>query len=70
LRLGPRGAAAAAAAAGEEVTISYIDEELPLGERKAALADYGFVCRCARCEKERAATQARRRAGVKGGRRK
>jgi hypothetical protein len=55
--------------AGEEVCISYIDEELPVGERKAALLDYGFVCRCGRCERDRAAAQARRR-GVKVGRRR
>lgn len=34
---------------GEEITISYIDEEAPLEERREALRDYGFVCRCARC---------------------
>jgi hypothetical protein len=56
--------------AGEEVTISYIDEELPLVERRAALQDYGFVCACERCERERAAAAARRRCGVKAGRRK
>ncbi|XVF01825.1 hypothetical protein REPUB_Repub04eG0122800 [Reevesia pubescens] len=33
----------------EEVTISYIDEDLPLEERQALLADYGFRCRCTRC---------------------
>lgn len=55
--------------AGEEVCISYIDEELPVGERKAALVDYGFVCRCAKCERDRAAAKARR-TGVKVGRRR
>ncbi|PPR86133.1 hypothetical protein GOBAR_AA34556 [Gossypium barbadense] len=30
---------------GEEVTISYIDEDLPFEERQALLADYGFRCR-------------------------
>ncbi|XVE66312.1 hypothetical protein DITRI_Ditri08aG0070600 [Diplodiscus trichospermus] len=34
---------------GEEVTISYIDEDLTFEERQALLADYGFRCRCARC---------------------
>ncbi|KAB2095143.1 hypothetical protein ES319_A01G015700v1 [Gossypium barbadense] len=34
---------------GEEVTISYIDEDLPFEERQALLADYGFRCRCPRC---------------------
>lgn len=39
-------------APGEEVTISYIDESAPLEERRADLADYQFVCRCARCVAE------------------
>lgn len=34
---------------GQEITISYIDEEAPLNERQEALRDYGFVCHCARC---------------------
>ncbi|KAH0926721.1 hypothetical protein HID58_018977 [Brassica napus] len=33
----------------EEVTISYIDEELPYEERQALLADYGFTCKCPKC---------------------
>lgn len=37
---------------GEEITISYIDEGQPLAERRADLADYGFVCCCARCTAE------------------
>ncbi|XP_050208401.1 histone-lysine N-methyltransferase ATXR2 [Mercurialis annua] len=37
---------------GDEVTISYIEEEVPLEERQALLADYGFKCRCARCLQE------------------
>ncbi|XP_021283824.1 histone-lysine N-methyltransferase ATXR2 [Herrania umbratica] len=37
---------------GEEVTISYIDEDLPFEERQAVLADYGFRCRCTRCLEE------------------
>ncbi|XP_038713842.1 histone-lysine N-methyltransferase ATXR2 isoform X1 [Tripterygium wilfordii] len=37
---------------GEEVTISYIDEDLSYEERQASLADYGFKCRCSRCLKE------------------
>lgn len=37
---------------GEEVTISYIDEDLPYEERQSLLADYGFSCRCAKCLKE------------------
>ncbi|KAK8985312.1 hypothetical protein V6N11_068577 [Hibiscus sabdariffa] len=34
---------------GEEVTISYIDEDLSFEERQALLADYGFRCRCPKC---------------------
>lgn len=37
---------------GEEITISYIDEDLPVEERQASLADYGFRCRCPRCLEE------------------
>lgn len=44
--------ATAAIPAGTEITISYIDTELPLRERQAALADYGFTCRCGRCLRE------------------
>ncbi|XP_024987500.1 histone-lysine N-methyltransferase ATXR2 [Cynara cardunculus var. scolymus] len=39
---------------GEEVTISYIDEDLQLEERQALLADYGFRCKCPRCTQEEA----------------
>ncbi|KAL3509663.1 hypothetical protein ACH5RR_029064 [Cinchona calisaya] len=34
---------------GEEITISYIDEDLPFEERQLLLADYGFRCRCPKC---------------------
>ena len=35
---------------GEEVTVSYVDEELPLKQRRATLEfGYGFFCRCERC---------------------
>ncbi|XP_027342135.1 histone-lysine N-methyltransferase ATXR2 isoform X2 [Abrus precatorius] len=34
---------------GEEITISYVDEDLPFEERQASLADYGFRCRCSKC---------------------
>lgn len=34
---------------GEEITISYIDEELPYENRQALLADYGFRCQCPKC---------------------
>ncbi|KAI8551883.1 hypothetical protein RHMOL_Rhmol06G0221500 [Rhododendron molle] len=37
---------------GEEVTISYIDEDLACEERQAMLADYGFRCRCQKCLEE------------------
>ncbi|KAK9705029.1 hypothetical protein RND81_07G027900 [Saponaria officinalis] len=37
---------------GEEVTISYIDEDLPYGERQKSLADYGFRCKCPKCLEE------------------
>ncbi|XP_010551028.1 PREDICTED: histone-lysine N-methyltransferase ATXR2 isoform X2 [Tarenaya hassleriana] len=37
---------------GEEITISYIDEELPYEERQASLADYGFICKCTKCLEE------------------
>lgn len=36
----------------EEITISYIDEELPYEERQEQLADYGFTCKCPRCIEE------------------
>ena len=54
---GPSGAARILAlrriATGEEVTLSYIQEEgAGLEARRAALAAYGFVCRCGRCEAE------------------
>nr|XP_043632123.1 histone-lysine N-methyltransferase ATXR2 [Erigeron canadensis] len=39
---------------GEEITISYIDEDLELEERQALLADYGFRCKCLRCIEEEA----------------
>ena len=41
--------------AGEELTVSYIDEALPLLARRAALRGYGFVCACRRCAEEEAA---------------
>ncbi|KAK9133571.1 hypothetical protein Scep_013099 [Stephania cephalantha] len=37
---------------GEEITVSYIDENLPLEDRRTQLADYGFECRCAKCKEE------------------
>lgn len=38
--------------AGEEITLSYIDEEAQLEERQQQLADYGFRCACDRCTAE------------------
>ncbi|WJX69105.1 Histone-lysine N-methyltransferase atxr2 [Trifolium repens] len=37
---------------GEEITISYVDEDLSFEERQASLADYGFRCRCPKCIEE------------------
>ncbi|WVZ87279.1 hypothetical protein U9M48_033940 [Paspalum notatum var. saurae] len=37
----------------EEITISYIDEDLPYEERQEQLADYGFTCTCLKCQEER-----------------
>ncbi|KAF6159260.1 hypothetical protein GIB67_032031 [Kingdonia uniflora] len=34
---------------GDEVTISYIKEDVSFEERKALLADYGFKCICPKC---------------------
>lgn len=34
---------------GEEVTMSYIDEDSSWEERKAMLEDYGFICNCCKC---------------------
>ena len=41
-----------ALAAGEEITISYIEEDLTHSDRQQALRDYGFVCKCERCRSE------------------
>lgn len=37
---------------GEEVIISYIEEDLPFEDRQTLLADYGFRCRCSKCSEE------------------
>ncbi|KAL6766422.1 hypothetical protein ACKKBG_A35940 [Auxenochlorella protothecoides x Auxenochlorella symbiontica] len=37
---------------GEEITISYIDEDAPLQERQDALAEYEFLCTCEKCVAE------------------
>lgn len=39
--------------AGEELVHSYIEEGLPLEERTEQLRDYGFICDCRLCVKER-----------------
>ncbi|KAL8474381.1 hypothetical protein ACS0TY_031011 [Phlomoides rotata] len=36
----------------EEITISYIDEDLTYEERQEQLADYGFTCKCPKCIEE------------------
>lgn len=41
-----------AVAAGDELTQSYVDKEMGLLERRKALEDYGFLCRCPRCLEE------------------
>jgi hypothetical protein len=38
--------------AGEELTHSYIEETLPLEERREDLRSYGFVCDCPKCQQE------------------
>lgn len=38
--------------AGEEITISYVDESLSYEERQEALQDYGFVCSCSLCQQQ------------------
>jgi len=38
---------------GQELVQSYIDVELSVVERGEALRDYGFICQCHRCVKER-----------------
>uniref|UniRef100_A0A0D9W9W8 SET domain-containing protein n=1 Tax=Leersia perrieri TaxID=77586 RepID=A0A0D9W9W8_9ORYZ len=37
----------------DEITMSYIDEDVPYEERQAQLADYGFICTCPRCQEEK-----------------
>ena len=43
-------------AAGDELTQSYVDKDMGLLERRKALEDYGFLCRCPRCLEEDAST--------------
>jgi hypothetical protein len=35
--------------AGEELTVNYLEEGLPLLERQRSLQEYGFVCSCSLC---------------------
>lgn len=51
-------------AAGEEVTISYVDQSLPLAQRRSIIKEhYGFECDCPRCADEaRAELRAKMRA--------
>lgn len=37
---------------GDELTQSYVDKDMDLEERRRALEDYGFLCRCPRCLSE------------------
>lgn len=50
-----------AIAAGDEVTITYLDSSLPVVERRARLqGSYGFQCTCPLCVAQAAATAPRR----------
>jgi hypothetical protein len=42
--------------ADEELLQSYIDQSLPVKQRRQSLLDYGFHCTCHRCLKEETAT--------------
>ena len=51
-------------AAGEELTVTYVDAMLPRAQRQARLRDWGFNCTCAHCaagEAEGAESDARLR---------
>lgn len=39
--------------AGEELTVSYVEEDEPYNERQEQLRDYGFECLCSKCEQEK-----------------
>uniref|UniRef100_A0A7N0TFA5 SET domain-containing protein n=1 Tax=Kalanchoe fedtschenkoi TaxID=63787 RepID=A0A7N0TFA5_KALFE len=41
---------------GEEITISYINEDLPYEERQELLADYNFTCKCSKCVRDQSHT--------------
>ncbi len=36
-------------AAGQELTVNYLEEGMPLAERREGLREYGFVCACSLC---------------------
>ena len=40
----------------DEITISYIENEEDLATRTSELEEYGFTCVCAKCVRERGAT--------------
>ena len=40
-------------AVGEELTQSYIDQNMSYEKRQASLKDYGFVCTCLKCQERR-----------------
>ena len=51
---------------GDELTISYLeDDQLDWSRRQDALSDYGFVCKCARCESEVSQTRGRHHSKMK-----
>jgi len=42
-------------AAGEELSITYMDSSRPFAERRARLLHgYGFECACAKCQRDKA----------------
>ena len=56
--------------AGDELTISYVDTSLPLGERAELLDHWAFECACSRCIVERAASDSSDRVETERKRRK
>ena len=50
-------------AVGDEITISYIEEEASYRERQAQLKDYGFKCECERCQREKSTKRGRKPSG-------
>ena len=43
--------------AGDEITITYIDNEGSLAGRSEELRDYGFICQCDKCTAENLAAE-------------